>query len=70
MNFYKLDITQLPSPCYAINCDVLKQNLLLMKKHCDYAGINPLLAIKGFPLALVYKDIAPFLKGASASSLY
>lgn len=70
MNFYKLDITQLPSPCYVINCDVLKQNLLLMKKHCDYAAINPLLAIKGFPLALVYKDIAPFLKGASASSLY
>lgn len=70
MNLYNLDLSQLPSPCYVINCDILKNNLRLMKKHCEYAGIKPLIAIKGFPLALIYSDISQYLEGASASSSY
>lgn len=70
MNWNNIDIYQLPSPCYLINCDILKQNLSTMRKHCDNLGIKPLLSVKGFPLALIYKEISQYLDGGSASSLF
>lgn len=33
-------------------------------------GIRPLLAIKGFPLAILFEDMAPYLYGISASGLF
>ena len=33
-------------------------------------GIKPLISIKGFPLALVFEEIKPFIYGLSASSLF
>lgn len=41
-----------------------------MKKNCDFLGISPLISIKGFPLALLFKEMAPFVNGLSASSLF
>ncbi len=70
MDWNKIDISKLPSPCYIINCDILKHNLGLMQKRCELLNIKPLLAVKGFPLALLFQNIAPFLYGASASSLF
>lgn len=70
MDWNKIDISKLPSPCYIINCDILKHNLGLMQKRCELLNIKPLLAVKGFPLALLFQNIAPFLCGASASSLF
>lgn len=70
MNWNKIDISKLPSPCYVINCDILKKNLQMMKKHCDFLGLKPLLSIKGFPLALIFKEMAPYIYGLSASSLF
>ena len=61
-------LSRLPSPCYIIDCDALKSNLSAMKRHCDYLGIKPLIAIKGFPLALLFRDMAPYICGISASS--
>lgn len=70
MNWSKIDFSKLPSPCYIIDCDILKKNLQTMKKNCDFLGIKPLISIKGFPLALVYKEMAPYICGLSASSLF
>lgn len=70
MEWNKMDISKLPTPCYIIDCDILKNNLGLMQRRCELLNIKPLLAVKGFPLALVFSDIAPFLCGASASSLF
>ena len=70
MNFDKINLSQLPSPCYIIDCDILKNNLQIMKKNCDYLGIRPLIAIKGFPLALMFKNMAPYIWGLSAASLF
>ena len=70
MNWSDINISQLPTPCYVINCDILKQNLMLMKKRCDLLGIKPLIAVKGFPLALIFDVMSPYLNGASASSLF
>ena len=41
-----------------------------MKRNCDILGIKPLLSVKGFPLAILFKDIAPYVFGISASSLF
>lgn len=70
MDWRKINLSKLPSPCYIIDCDSLKHNLEIMKRHCDTVGIKPLLAVKGFPLALVFSDIAPYVYGISASSLF
>ena len=65
-SYYEID--RLPSPCYIINCDTLYSNLAILQERSNILGVNPLLAIKGFPLALLFNNIAPFLCGISASS--
>lgn len=70
MKWEKVDFSELPSPSYIIDIDALKADLQTMKNYCDLVGLKPLLAIKGFPLALLFKDIAPFFYGVSASSLF
>lgn len=70
MDWSKMNLSQLPSPCYVIDCDSLQNNLKIMKRHCDAIGIKPLLSVKGFPLALLFTDMAPYVYGISASSLF
>lgn len=70
MDWNKIDFSKLPSPCYVIDCDILKKNLQIMKKHCDFLGIRPLISIKGFPLALTFKEMSPYIYGLSAASLF
>lgn len=70
MDWNKINFSQLPSPCYVIDCDKLKSNLQIMKMHCDSLGIKPLIAIKGFPLALIFKEMEQYIYGLSASSLF
>ena len=70
MEWNKIDFSRLPSPCYIIDCDVLKNRLQTLKRHCDLVGLKPLLAVKGFPLAILFEDMAAYLHGASASGLF
>ena len=70
MDWNKIDFSKLPSPCYVIDCDILKNNLRIMKQHCDILRLKPLIAIKGFPLALIFKEMAPYIYGLSASSFF
>lgn len=70
MDWSKINLSQLPSPCYVIDCDSLINNLKIMKRNCESVGIKPLLAVKGFPLALIFRDMAPYVHGISASSLF
>lgn len=70
MEWNTVDFSQLPSPCYVIDCDVLRSRLQTLKRHCDYVGLRPLLAVKGFPLAILFEEMAPYLYGISASGLF
>lgn len=70
MEWNRIEFSQLPSPCYVIDCDALKCRLQTLKRHCDHVGLKPLLAIKGFPLASLFTDMAPYLHGISASGLF
>lgn len=62
--------SQLPTPCYVIDCDKLRTNFSLLQKRCEILNIKPLLAVKGFPLALVYDEIREYIYGTSASSVF
>ncbi len=70
MEWNKKIFSQLPSPCYIIDLDILKSRLEILKRHCNQVGIRPLLAVKGFPLAILFEDMAPYLYGISASGLF
>jgi len=70
MEWNQVDFSQLPSPCYVIDCDILKSRLQTLKRHCDHVGLKPLLAVKGFPLAILFEDMSPYLYGTSASGLF
>ena len=70
MEWNKINFSQLPSPCYIIDLDILKSRLEILKRHCNPVGIRPLLAVKGFPLAILFEDMAPYLYGISASGLF
>lgn len=70
MDWRKINLSQLPSPCYVIDSDSLRNNLKMLKRNCEAVGIKPLLAVKGFPLALAFSDMAPYVHGISASSLF
>lgn len=70
MDWNQVDVSCLPSPCYIIDLDILKHDLSVMHKRCRLLNISTLLAVKGFPLALLFKEIAPFWDGVSASSLF
>lgn len=70
MNCNEIDVSTLPSPCYIIDCDILNNKLLTFKENCAHLGVRALISIKGFPLALLYKDMAPYVYGLSASSLF
>lgn len=70
MNWDNINLSNLPSPCYIIDCDILKNNLQIMKKNCDFLGLKPLISIKGFPLALIFRKMAPYINGISAASLF
>lgn len=70
MNWKNECAEKLPSPCYVIDCDILEYDLKLMRDRCNQLGLKPLLAIKGFPLAYLFQNIAPYFYGISASSLF
>lgn len=61
---------ELPTPCYAIQEEQLRQNLEILKGVMDRTGCKILLAQKAFSMYEVYPLIAQYLSGTTASGLY
>lgn len=61
---------ELPTPCYVIQEEQLRQNLELLKGVMDRTGCKILLAQKAFSMYEVYPLIAQYLSGTTASGLY
>jgi len=59
----------LPSPCYVCEEKLLENNLKLLKKVQDEAGIKILLALKGFAMFSTFELCGKYLKGCCASGL-
>lgn len=64
-----IDYSQVSVPCYLLEESLLRSNLELMKKVQDEAGIDIILAFKGFAMWSTFPLVRQYLKGATASSL-
>ena len=68
-NFGNLNTTALPSPCFVIDLEILRQNLNLLKKIKEKTNVKILLALKAFSLKESGKLISKYLDGVSASGI-
>ena len=64
-----IDFSKVPSPCYLLDERLLRKNLELIETVQKRAGINIILAFKGFAMWSVFPIIREYVSGASASSL-
>jgi carboxynorspermidine decarboxylase len=65
----KLDVNNLPTPCYVIDEELLIKNLKILKDVQDRTGCKILLAQKAFSNYCTYPLISKYLYGTTASSL-
>ncbi|MDR2848412.1 MAG: carboxynorspermidine decarboxylase [Bacteroidales bacterium] len=63
-----IDFSQIPSPCYVIDEDLLRGNLQIIRSVSEQSGVDIIPALKGFALWGVFPVMRPFVKGVSASS--
>jgi carboxynorspermidine decarboxylase len=60
----------IPSPCYVCEEDKLLSNLVLMQSVQTRAGVDIILALKGFSMWSTFPLVRQYLKGATASSVW
>lgn len=60
----------IPSPCYVCEEDKLRANLALMQDVQDRAGVDIILALKGFSMWSTFAVVREYLQGATASSVW
>lgn len=65
MNYEKI-----PSPAYVLDEKLLRKNLELIKRVQQEAGIEIILAFKGFAMWSAFPLVREYLSGATASSLF
>lgn len=65
-----MDYSKIPSPAFVLDEKLLRQNLELIDRIQQEAGIEIILAFKGFAMWSVFPLIREYLSGATASSLF
>ncbi|MFT5278275.1 MAG: carboxynorspermidine decarboxylase [Glaciecola sp.] len=60
----------IPSPCYVCDEAKLEQNLQLMQRVQNEAGVDIILALKGFSMWSTFPLVKQYLKGATASAVW
>ncbi len=68
-NFDNLNTSDIPTPCFVIDLEILRQNLGLLKKIKEKTNVKVLLALKAFSLKETGKLISKYLDGISASGV-
>ena len=63
-------LKEIPSPCYVLEEQLLIKNLELIDKVQQVAGVNIILALKGFAMYSTFDVVNKYLKGTTASSLH
>ncbi|MDR0713484.1 MAG: carboxynorspermidine decarboxylase [Bacteroidales bacterium] len=63
-----IDFSQIPSPCYVMDEDLLAGNLEMIRETGRRAGVDVIPALKGFAMWGVFPRIRPYVKGIAASS--
>ncbi|WP_221392336.1 carboxynorspermidine decarboxylase [Dyadobacter sp. NIV53] len=64
-----VDYTNIPSPCFVLEEELLRKNLQLIDSVQKSAGCNIILALKGFSMYSAFPIVKEYLSGATASSL-
>jgi carboxynorspermidine decarboxylase len=65
-----IDFNKIPSSCYVLDEELLRNNLQLIKHVQDISGVEIILAFKGFAFWNVFPMVREYIKGAAASGLY
>lgn len=65
-----MDYSKIPSPAFVLDEKLLRQNLELINRVQQEAGIEIILAFKGFAMWGTFPLIRKYLSGATASSLF
>jgi len=65
-----LDYSAIPSPAFVLDEKLLRKNLQLINQVQKDAGIDIILAFKGFAMWSAFPMVREYLSGATASSLY
>jgi carboxynorspermidine decarboxylase len=65
-----LDYSKIPSPAFVLDEKLLRQNLELINRVQQDAGIEIILAFKGFAMWSAFPLVREYLSGATASSLF
>ncbi|MBK8558119.1 MAG: carboxynorspermidine decarboxylase [Lewinellaceae bacterium] len=65
-----MDLTKIPSPCFVLDESLLRKNLELIQHVQQEAGVDVILAFKGFAMWSTFPMVRQYLKGATASSLH
>ncbi|MGB8492311.1 MAG: carboxynorspermidine decarboxylase [Bacteroidales bacterium] len=64
-----IDYSRIPSPCFAIDEERFRNNLSLIRHVSEEAGVEIILAFKGFAMWGVFPILREYINGAAASSL-
>ena len=64
-----VDYSQIPSPCFVLQEELLRKNLQLIDSVQKRAGCKIILALKGFSMYSAFPIVKEYLSGATASSL-
>ena len=65
-----MTISQIPSPCYVLEEELLRKNLLLIKSIKERAGVNIILAFKAFAMWKAFPIIREYIPYSTASSIF
>ncbi len=64
-----MEIAKIPSPCFVLDEALLRKNLELIDRVQQEAGVQIILAFKGFAMWSAFPIVREYLSGATASSL-
>lgn len=65
-----IDFNQIPSPCYVMEEELLRNNLSLIRSVKDRAGVQIILAFKAFALWKAFPIVREYIPYSTASSKY
>eukprot|EP00825_Cyclidium_porcatum_P035488 TRINITY_DN37229_c0_g1_i1.p1 TRINITY_DN37229_c0_g1~~TRINITY_DN37229_c0_g1_i1.p1 ORF type:complete len:131 (-),score=4.88 TRINITY_DN37229_c0_g1_i1:165-557(-) len=66
----KIDISKIPSPCYLIEEQLLRRNLEQIKSVSEAAGVEIILAFKGFSMWKTFPVVREYISGAAGSGAW
>jgi carboxynorspermidine decarboxylase len=65
-----IDFNKIPSPCYVLDESLLRRNLEIISRVQKEAGVEIIMAFKGFAMWSVFPMVHQYIKGATASSAF